>query len=240
MSEVKPRGAQVFWLRNQLRTCQHRRQSERQILQIERVLHSNVRSLQCISEDILIIKQDFDLKWIAQLCWLKGIDNDHEFSTRAISGKEVPLFTLDFDASRWGPTVNITKINPKLRRISKPISSNTSCIGHKYVCVYEVGWRIVALKNWYLYFLPDIPGTKLQRPIADRNLGSARRSGLGHDCPMSETLWNLLDSFTSSWPMTRPGGEHTGKVYMHEASKEVRIWNGLGILCVTQVFTALK
>ena len=74
------------------------------------------------------------------------------------SAKKVPLFTLDSYASRW-----IIHTDPKLRLISKIKSSIKSCVGHTYVCDYEVGCRIVALKSWYLYnkFPTKYPGDHL-------------------------------------------------------------------------------
>ena len=51
--------------------------------------------------------------------------------------------------------MNNAKVDPKLRRKSKVKLSIRNCIGYKCVCVYVVGCRIVALKRWCLYFLPD-------------------------------------------------------------------------------------
>ena len=85
------------------------------------------------------------------------------------------------------------------------------------------------------------PEITLYRRIADYNPGWARLgTRLSENCPMSKTLQNLLVSFTSSWPMPRPDGDHNERVYMHEASRQVTMWNWLGIPCVTQVFTMLK
>ena len=53
--------------------------------------------------------------------------------------------------------VNGAQSRSKLRRISKAKSSIRSCIGHEYVYVYELGYRIVALKSWYPYFRSDTP-----------------------------------------------------------------------------------
>ena len=60
-------------------------------------------------------------------------------------------------------TVNNTHRYPKLRLISKIKLSIESCVGHTYVCDYEVGCRIVALKSWYLYnkFPTQYPGYHL-------------------------------------------------------------------------------
>ena len=48
-------------------------------------------------------------------------------------------------------TINNTKVDPKLRRIYMCIDGkiiDKSCIGHEYVCIYEVGCRmIVHLKS---------------------------------------------------------------------------------------------
>ena len=55
--------------------------------------------------------------------------------------------------------VNGAQSRSKLWRISKAKSSIRSCIGHKYVYVYELGCRIVALKSWYPYFRSDNPET---------------------------------------------------------------------------------
>ena len=42
---------------------------------------------------------------------------------------------------------------------SKAKSSIKSCFGQNYECVYKVWCQTVALKSWYLYFLPDTPET---------------------------------------------------------------------------------
>ena len=57
----------------------------------------------------------------------------------------------------WRVIVNGEQSRSKLRRISKAKSSIRSCIGHKYVYVYELVCHIVALKSWYPYFRSDTP-----------------------------------------------------------------------------------
>ena len=79
----------------------------------------------------------------------------------------------DSDASWW----MLHKVDPHYDAYRRQKSSIRSCIGHKYVYVYEVGCRIVALKSWYLWFLPDTPETTF----------------------MNETLRNL-DAFTVQGP----------------------------------------
>ena len=96
--------------------------------------------------------------------------------------------------------VENAKVDTKLQHISKTKSWIKSCIGCKYVRVYEVECQIVAMMGWYLYFLPDILETT---------------SGLETG---GETLRNLLYSFHSSWCMTRSVGEHTDMTYVHEVN----------------------
>ena len=89
-------------------------------------------------------------------------------------------YAASFSSTRHGE-IMIQKVDPNYdayRRQKWPIKS---CIGHIYVCVYGVGCRIVALKSWYLYFLPDTPVCR--RPHVWFGDGN-------------ETLRNLLDSFT--------------------------------------------
>ena len=71
--------------------------------------------------------------------------------------KSLCLPTSDSGVRFWRVIVNGTQSRSKLRRISKAKSSIRSCIGHKYVYVYELGCRIVALKSWYPYFRSDTP-----------------------------------------------------------------------------------
>ena len=73
--------------------------------------------------------------------------------------KSLCLPTSDSRIRFWRVMVNGAQSRSKLRRISKAKSSIRSCIGHKYVYVYELGCRIVALKSWYPYFRSDTPET---------------------------------------------------------------------------------
>ena len=73
--------------------------------------------------------------------------------------KSLCLPTSDSRVRFWRVMVNGAESRSKLRRISKVKSSIRSCIGHKYVYVYELGRRIVALKSWYPYFWFDTPET---------------------------------------------------------------------------------
>ena len=169
--------------------------------------------------------------------------------------------------ARHGET---TQSRSKLRRISKAKSSLKSCFGHEYVCVYEVGYRIVAFKSWYLYILSNTPetmfGGKTLRNLLDaftvhgpwHGLGPVSISDKTSYCKISLSLeaarfvfrivrspWNLagtsaavlptcLSNFrlsisniaasrsydkTSDWILKRsPGGEHTDRTCVHEAS----------------------
>ena len=56
------------------------------------------------------------------------------------------FFPSDSYASRW----IIQKVDPNYDAYRRQKWSIKSCIGHKFVCVYGVGCRIVALKSWYL------------------------------------------------------------------------------------------
>ena len=71
--------------------------------------------------------------------------------------KSLCLPTSDSRVRFWRVIVNGAQSRSNLRRISKAKSSIRSCIGHKYVYVYELGCRIAALKSWYPYFRSDTP-----------------------------------------------------------------------------------
>ena len=71
--------------------------------------------------------------------------------------KSLCLQTSDSRVRFWLVIVNGAQSRSKLRCISKAKLSIRSCIGHKYVYVYELGCRIVALKSWYPYFRFDTP-----------------------------------------------------------------------------------
>ena len=73
--------------------------------------------------------------------------------------KSLCLPTSDSRVRFWCVMVNGAQSRSKLRRISEAKSSIRSCIGHKYVYVYELGCPIVALKSWYPYFWSDNPET---------------------------------------------------------------------------------
>ena len=73
--------------------------------------------------------------------------------------KSLCLPTSDSRVRFWRVIVNGAQSRSKLRRISKAKSSIRNCVGHKYVYVYELGRRIVALKSWYPYFRSDTPET---------------------------------------------------------------------------------
>ena len=125
-----------------------------------------------ISEDILKTKYYFDLRYIAPQCWLTGIDSDTNPATFWSPKKEVPLFT----DLRFPGHILAQASYASLRTMQ---SSTKSCIGHRYVYVYEVGYRIVALKGWYQQFLPNTPETMFG----------------------DETLQNLLDAFPVPSPL---------------------------------------
>ena len=83
-------------------------------------------------------------------------------------------FRSQIDASWW----MVQKVDPHYDAYRRQKSSIRSCSGHKYVYVYEVGCRIVALKSWYLYFRFDSPETTF----------------------MNEKLRNLIYAFTVHGP----------------------------------------
>ena len=58
----------------------------------------------------------------------------------------------------YGSTANNTRRSELWHR-SKAKSSIKSCFGQNYECVYKVWCQTVALKSWYLYFLPNTPET---------------------------------------------------------------------------------
>ena len=136
----------------------HNRESERQNI-IDK-MHTWQQCLVIISEDILKTKYDFYLRYIAPQCWLNDIDNDTNPATLDHPPKKALCLPTsipgsDSDASWW----MVQKVDPHYDAYRRQKSSIRSCIGHKYVYAYEVGCRVVALKSWYLYFLPDTPET---------------------------------------------------------------------------------
>ena len=73
-------------------------------------------------------------------------------------------------------------------------SSIKSCFGQNYECVYKVWCQTVALKSWYLYFLPDTPETTFDW---DRRWNAAEsRDSVHRSHP------------ENSRPMTRPPRNH--------------------------------
>ena len=207
--------------------CQHTARCRRGKVIIDRT-HIWHQCSVIISGDILTTKYDYDcdLRYIAPLCWLSGIDNDTNpapFQStlaiwfwriivkrpRMLSAQFVALYkycklkinlkTIDSYASRW----IVNKVDPNYDAYRRQKWSIGSCIGHKYVCVNEVGCRIVALKSWYLYFCPILRSTGDQVRFGDGEWNGATESPrLVH----------------SSRPMTRPVDEHTDRTYIHEAS----------------------
>ena len=89
--------------------------------------------------------------------------------------KSLCLPTSDSRVRFWRVMVNGAQSRSTLRRISKAKSSIRSCIGHKYVYVYELGCRIVALKSWYPYFRSDTPETPKTTFMNETAMESPRR-----------------------------------------------------------------
>ena len=73
------------------------------------------------------------------------------------------LISSDSYASWW----KIYKVDPNYDAYRSQKSSNKSCFGHKYVCVYEVRCRIVALKSIFWPILPR-PHLEMKRYGIDR------------------------------------------------------------------------
>ena len=89
--------------------------------------------------------------------------------------KSLCLPTSDSRVRFWRVMVNGAQSRSKFRRISNAKSSIRSCIGHKYVYVYELGCRIVALKSWYPYFRSDTPETPKTTFVNETATESPRR-----------------------------------------------------------------
>ena len=73
------------------------------------------------------------------------------------------IFTSDSYASWW----KIYKVDPNYDAYRSQKSSNKSCFGLKYVCVYEVRCRIVALKSIFCPILRR-PRLEMKRYGIDR------------------------------------------------------------------------
>ena len=168
---------------------------------MERILDINVRSLY---QRILSTKYDLDLRL------LRYVDKMASITTLPSNPREPkqPFFPSDSYASRW----IIQKGVPSYDAYRRQKWSIKSCIGHKCVCVYGVGCRIVALMSWYLYFPPDTPGRRRPRLVWRRK-------------------WNATESprfVHSSRPAhrTRPR-QHRGTG--PRCTKLVRLWNRICI-----------
>ena len=74
-----------------------------------------------------------------------------------------------------------------------------NCIGHEYVCVYGVGSRIVALKYWYLYFLPDTPETTSGLETGDEMLWNPPDLFSWHGLLVSILIWPICTKLVKTW-----------------------------------------
>ena len=134
----------------------------------------------------------------------------------AIPGKTV--FLIETAPRFLHTTVNNTQSRSELRCISKARSWIKVCIGHKYVCIYEVGCQIVAWRVDTSSFCPIL-------------LRDSFETG-------NEMLPNLLDSFTVHGPWH---GLLVSIMMGLTCTHLVRMWNRQGIPCgLMQVFTELK
>ena len=73
-----------------------------------------------------------------------------------------------------------------------------SCFGQNYECVYKVWCQTIALKSWYLYFLPDTPETTFDwdrrwNPAESRD--SVHRSHPENSRPMTRPPRNHRTTF---------------------------------------------
>ena len=122
--------------------------------------------------------------------------------------KKVPLFTSDSYPSLW----IINKVNSHLDAYRRQERSIKNCTDKKYVIVYEVGCWIVALKSWYLYFLPDTLECRGPRLVWRPEWNTTKPPRLVHS-PWHGLLVIILIGPT--------------------CTKLVRMWNRLSIPCVT-------
>ena len=123
--------------------------------------HTWERCSVTISEDILSTKYDLDLRLQSH------VDKMASITTLPSKPRESsPFFPPDSYVSRW----IIQKVDPNYNVYQRQKWSIKSCIGHKCVCVYGVGCRIVALNSWYFYFLPDTPVRRRPRLVWRRGM----------------------------------------------------------------------
>ena len=146
-------------------------------------------------------------------------DNYTPLPTCPIPGNREPkqsFFPSDSYASRW----IIQKVDPNYDAYRRQKWSIKSCIGHKCVCVYGVGCRIVALKSWYLLISVRYSGPSETTCLAVFGLETGmKRYGISQ----------IRSQFTAH--RTRPR-QHTGKG--PTCTKPFRMWN---ILCIPRETT---
>ena len=134
--------------------------------------------------------------------------------------KSLCLPTSDSRVRFWCVMVNGEPTRSKLRRISKAKSSIISCIGHKYVYVYELGCRIVVLKSWYPYFF----GPVLPRPQRSCSSGGGRVRNAGLLVITGNTLLTVACEFCRRAPndFVCPRGFRVQKMQGSDSSHRAR------------------
>ena len=133
-----------FLIVQSLTMSAHSRQSEQQ--NIKDGTHIWQQCSVTISGDISTTKYDFYFRQIMLLCWLNGINYETNSAT--------------FRSTEWSPFIygNVRflramvnrmmhKVDPHFDAYRRLDSLIKSCIGHKYVCFYEIRCRIDALMN---------------------------------------------------------------------------------------------
>ena len=85
------------------------------------------------------------------------------------------------------------KVDPNYNAYRRQKWSIKRCIGHKCVCVYGAGCWLVALKSWYLYFLPDTPVRQRPRLVWRREWNATESPRFVHSSrPIGHGLASIL------------------------------------------------
>ena len=126
--------------------CRHGRSGTKTSSLLESILDINVRSLYRRIYHQLNTTSISDRlqRYVDKMASITTADN---YTPLPIPGNQSShFFPSDSYVSRW----IIQKVDPNYDAYRRQKWSIKSCIGHKCVCVYGVGYRIVALKSWYL------------------------------------------------------------------------------------------
>ena len=124
-----------------------------------RLRKQTYQSWQSARHYILSTKYDLDLSRLQP--YVDKMASITTLPSNPLEPKQSFFSPWDSYASRW----IIQKVDPNYDAYWRQKWPIKCYIGHKCVCVYGVGCRIVALKSWYLYFLPDTPVCRRPRLV---------------------------------------------------------------------------